>query len=335
MDDIVKAEMAQQHIPGVALTVIKDGHPLRSSAYGLASIELNVPVTTHTVFKIGSLSKQFLASGLMVLVQEGKVRLDDNVKKFLEDAPAAWDGITMRHLLSHTNGLVREGPAFNPFKEQPDIQVIRSAYPAALLFAPGEQWRYSNTGYFTIAEILSRVSGKPWPEFEATLLFEPLGMSATRTTSAHDIIPNQAEGYEWQDGKMQRALEFQAIRPSGAFVSTVEDLARWDAALDTEAPLTGASREKMWTAVPLNNGTSSAYGFGWEVQTRAGKRSVHHGGTLSGFRSYYARFPDDHLSFVVLTNGGHVNVAKLLWKVAAVWLPGVEQAPDNGRPAAK
>jgi len=333
VDDIVKAEMAQQHIPGLALAVMKDGHIVRSGGYGMASVELNVPVTPKTVFKIGSMSKQFLAAAMMILVQDGKVRLDDNVGRFIEDAPPSWAGITVRRLLSHTGGLVREGPAFNALKAQPDIQIIRSAYPEALVFAPGERWQYSNTGYFTIAEIISRLSGEPWPAFLEHRVFGPLHMAATRTTTWQDLVPNRADGYEWQDGKLQRALEFLALRPSGAFLSTVEDYAKWDAALYTDAPLTDSSRKQMWTAVMLNNQTSSAYGFGWEVQVRGGKRSVHHGGALSGFKSHVARFPDDRLSFVVLTNGGHVQPDKVLWKVAAVWLPGVEKASPNGRVA--
>jgi D-alanyl-D-alanine carboxypeptidase len=332
VDDIVKSEMAQQHIPGLALAVMKDGRIIRSAGYGLANIELNVAVTPKTVFKIGSISKQFLASATMILVQDGKLRLDDSVQKYLEDAPATWSPITIRQLLSHTNGLIREGPAFEALKAQPDIQVIRSAYPAALLFSPGDQWRYSNIGYFSIAEILSRVSGKSWPDFVDEKIFRPAAMTSTRTTTWQELVPNRAEGYEWQDGKMQRALEYIALRPSGAFISTVEDLVKWDAALYTESPLTKASREQMWTAIPLNDGRSSAYGLGWEIQTRAGKRSVHHGGTLSGFRSHIARFPEERLSFVVLTNGGHVNPDRVLWKLAAVWLPGVDQAPSNGRP---
>ncbi len=335
VDDIVKSEMAQQHIPGLALAVMKDGRVVRSGGYGLANIELNVPVTPHTVFKIGSVSKQFLAAAMMILVQDGKVSLDDRVGKYLDDVPQTWSRITIRQLLSHTGGLVREGPAFEALKAQPDIQVIRSAYPLALVFPPGDKWQYSNIGYFTAAEIIARVSGEPWPAFLEQRVFGPLQMTATRTTTWQDMVLNRADGYEWQNGTMRRAPEYLALRPSGALISTVEDYAKWDAALYTDSPLTKASRDQVWTAVPLNDQTSSAYGLGWEVQTRAGKRSVHHGGAISGFKSHVARFPDDRLSFVVLTNGGHVQPDKVLWKVAAVWLPGVDQGPPNGRPVAR
>ena len=170
VDDIVQAQMASQHIPGLALAVMKDGRVIKSVGYGLANVELNVPVTPASVFKIGSVSKQFLASAVMILVQDGKVRLEDPVQKYLEDAPESWRGITLRHLLSHTSGLTREGPAFDPLKPQPDIDVIRSAYPLALVFPPGKGWQYCNLGYFTIAEIIHRVSGEPWPDFLAAPL---------------------------------------------------------------------------------------------------------------------------------------------------------------------
>ncbi len=331
VDDIVKTAMAEQHIPGVALAVMKDGHVIRGSGYGLANVELNVPVTTKTVFKIGSVSKQFIASGIMILAQDGKIALDDSVRKYLTDAPETWNAITIRRLLSHTSGLVREGPAFEPLKIQPDIQVIRSTYSVPLAFAPGAKWQYCNLGYFTLAELVARLSGEPWPDFLAERIFRPVHMDATRTTTTRDIVPNRADGYFWQDGKLYRAPDYLALRPSGAFLSTVEDLAKWDAALFTDAPLTKASREQMWTAVPLNDGASSAYGLGWEVQRRAGKRSIHHGGSMPGFRSHFARFPDDRLSVVVLTNGNEAAPDSILWKVAAVWLPGVDQAPANGR----
>ena len=331
VDDIVKAEMARQHIPGVAIAVMKDGLVIRSAGYGTANLELNVAVTPRTAFKIGSISKQFLASGIMILAQEGKLRVTDKVSQYLPDAPSAWRGVTLRHLMSHTGGLTREGPGFDPLKEQPDIQVIRSAYVLPLVFEPGAAWQYSNIGFFTLAEIVSRVAAKPWADFLDERIFGPLQMTATRTTTWREIVPNRADGYVWQNGAQFNAPEFRAVRPSGAFLSTVEDLAKWDAALETDAPLKKATREQMWTAVTLNDGKASGYGYGWEVQTRAGKRSVHHGGSLPGFRAHFARFPSERFSVVVLTNGDQVKPEQILWQLAAVWLPGVDQEPPNGR----
>ncbi len=328
VDDIVQSQMASQHIPGLALAVIKDGHVIRSAGYGLANVELNVPVTSSSVFKIGSVSKQFLASAVMILVQDGQLRLEDPVQKYLEDAPESWRGITLRHLLSHTSGITREGPAFDALKPQPDIDVIRSAYPLPLLFAPGHGWQYCNVGYFTIAEIIHRVSGEPWPDFVSKRIFQPLGMKASRTTTWRDTVPNRAAGYDWVDGVLYREKDNLALRPSGAFLSTVEDLAKWDAALYTDAPLRKETRERMWTPVAKTSDkpSSPSYGLGWDIEERGGKRVVHHGGSLTGFKAYFARFPEERLSFVVLTNLSAARPNEILWKVAAVWLPGVDQA---------
>ena len=127
VDDIVRTEMERQHIPGLALAIVKHGVPVRMQGYGAANLEHNIPVTPKTVFKIGSVSKQFIAAGVLLLADEGKLSLDDSVRKFLDDAPESWQPVTLRHLLSHTGGLIREGPAFNQYRLQPDIDVVRSA----------------------------------------------------------------------------------------------------------------------------------------------------------------------------------------------------------------
>src|SRR5262245_56162594 len=134
VDDYVKAEMQRQHVPGVSLVVIKDGKILKAQGYGLANVELNVPATPETVYKIGSVSKQFIASGIMLLVKEGKISLNDNVSKYLDGTPDSWKAITISHLLTHTSGIVREAPGFDAFKVQDDLDVIKTAYPLALRF---------------------------------------------------------------------------------------------------------------------------------------------------------------------------------------------------------
>ena len=323
VDDIVRSDMAEQHVPGLALAVMRDGRIIRGAGYGLANVELNVPVSTRSVFKIGSVSKQFLAAAAMILVQDGRLSLDDRVQRFLPDAPETWQAITIRRLLSHTGGLVREGPAFDSLKIRPDIDIIRSAYPVPLDFPPGTKWQYSNLGFFTVAEIIARVSGEPWPDFLAERIFRRLHMDATRTTTAREIVPHRADGYVFRNGKLERAQEYLALRPSGALLSTVEDLALWDAALYTNSPLTGASREQMWTPVELPN-SPSEYGLGWTLDRRGGRRCVHHGGSLPGFRAHFARFPEERLSFVVLTNGDGAHPDRTLFRIAAHWLSGVD-----------
>jgi len=307
VDDYVKAAMLKQHIPGVSIAVIKDGKIVKAEGYGLANIELNVPARADTVYKIGSLSKQFLSAGILILAQEGKLSLDDPISKYLDGTPETWKAITLRHLLTHTSGIVREAPGFDPLKTQSDADVIKTAYSLPLRFAPGEKWEYCNVGYFSLAEVIHKVTGKAWGDYLSEVLFTPLGMTATRTTSMTDLVTNRANGYGWRDGKYSNAAIYLALRPSGAFLSTVLDLAKWDASLYTDQFLKQATREQMWSEVKLSSGKTYPYGFGWDLDTVGGHKLKHHGGSLPGFRAEIARFIDDHLSVVVLTNSRQVN----------------------------
>jgi D-alanyl-D-alanine carboxypeptidase len=323
VDDYVKAEMQKQRVPGLSLAVIKDGKIIKAEGYGLANVELNVPARPDTVYKIGSVSKQFIASGIMLLVDEGKVSLDDKISKFLEGTPDTWKEITVRHLLTHTSGIVREAPGFDPLKIQNDADVIKTAYPLPLRFAPGEKYEYCNVGYFTLAEIIRKVTGKPWVEYLNERMFLPLEMNATRTTTMTEIVQNRANGYVWRNGKLQNADILFALRPSGAFLSSVLDLAKWDAALYTDRILKQSVRDQMWSPVKLNNGASHSYGFGWQLDTVAGHKRVSHGGSLPGFRASLARFVDDKLTVVVLTNGDNANPGAIALGVADLYIPGL------------
>jgi CubicO group peptidase (beta-lactamase class C family) len=323
VDDFIKAEMERQHLPGLSLAVIRDQKIVKVEGYGLANMELNVPARPDTVYKIGSVSKQFIASGIMLLVEEGKISLDDNISKFLDGTPDTWKSITVRHLLTHTSGIVREAPGFDPLKVQDDAAVIKTAYNLPLRFAPGEKWEYCNVGYFTLAEIIRKVSGKSWGDYLNERVFKPLNMSATRTTTLTDLIPNRASGYVWSQDKFSNADVYFALRPSGAFLSTVLDLAKWDAALNAGTVLKGLTLEQMWTPVKLNNGTAYPYGFGWELDTAGGHKQIHHGGSLPGFRSQLARFVDDKLTVIILTNGDNANASLIALRVANLYVPGI------------
>lgn len=327
VDDYVKAQMERQHVPGVSIVVIKDDKIVKSAGYGLANVELNVAATPDTVYKIGSVSKQFIAAGIMLLVQDGKISLDDNISKFLEGTPDTWKPITIRHLLTHTSGIVREAPGFDPLKIQNDADVIKTAYSLPLRFTPGEKYEYCNVGYFTLAEIISKVGGKPWGDFLHERVFAPLGMNSTRTTNMTELVPNRANGYAWRNDKLQNANIYFALRPSGAFLSTVLDLAKWDAALNAGTLLKQSTLDQMWTPVKLNNGTTHPYGFGWELQPIAGHKQVNHGGSLPGFRAQLTRFVDDKLTVVVLTNGDNANASGIAIGVANFYLPGL--IPDR------
>lgn len=321
VDDYVHGEMLKQHIPGVALAVIKDGKVIKLSGYGLANVETGLPVTGETVFKIGSISKPIIAMGIMLLVESGDISLEDKVSKFLRQAPGSWSEITIRHLLSHTSGIVREAPGYDPAKSQPDADVIKTAYALPVEFKPGERYAYSNVGYFALAEIIREVSGKPWSEFLRERIFKPLGMTSTRTTTLEEIIPLRADAYSFGANKLTNAETYLAVRPSGAFLSTISDLIKLEAALSGTSFLKPESRKAMWTQFKLNDGTSSVYGLGWRVEEISGTKRIGHGGSLNGFKSFYARFVNDGLTIIVLTNLEQVDFYQFSEGIAAQYIP--------------
>jgi D-alanyl-D-alanine carboxypeptidase len=321
VDDFIKAEMQRQNIPGVSVAVIKDGKPIKIKGYGLANVETQTPVTTETVFKIGSISKPIIAMGIMLLVEEGKISLDDKVSKFLEGTPETWKDITVRHLLSHTSGIIREAPGFNPAKIQPDADVIKTAYQSPLVFTPGEKYQYCNVGYFSLAEIVRKVSGKPWGEFLTERILKPLGMNSTRTTTFDDIVPNRANGYSFRNNKLSNSEVYVALRPSGAFLSTISDLVKLEAALNGKDFLKPETRKMMWTPFKFNDGKDSNYGLGWTIDTVNGRKRIGHGGSLNGFRSWFARFVEDGVIVIVLTNLDQLDSNRFSTDIAAQYIP--------------
>jgi D-alanyl-D-alanine carboxypeptidase len=320
-DDFVKAEMERQNIPGLSLAVVKEGKVIKAQGYGLADVENGVPVTPESVFKIASLSKQFIAAGIVLLARDGKLGVDDKVSAHIPGTPESWKDITIRHLLTHTSGIVREAPAYEPYKVQTDMAVIESAFPLPLEFPTGTKYQYCNVGYFTLAEIITRRSGKPWAEFLHERIFVPLEMKATQPTNAAAIIPRRVHGYEQLGETRIHGTNNLAVRPSGAFLSTVLDLAKWDAALYTNAPLPQDALTEMWTPVKLSDGSTHPYGFGWSVDAFDSHRQVHHSGSLGGFRAHYARFPDAKVSIIVLTNSSAANPRVFVDGVVRVFLP--------------
>lgn len=321
VDEYINAEMQKRKIPGLALAVVREGKTVKAKGYGLANVELKVPVTPDTVFKIGSVSKPIIAMGILSLVEEGRISLDGKVSRYLEGTPDAWREITVRHLLSHTSGIVREAPGFDGAKPQADADVIKTAYALPLRFVPGEKYEYCNVGYFSLAEIIRRVTGKPWSEFLAERIFKPFGMNATRTTVIDEIVPNRASAYSFQNGKLSNAEVYLALRPSGAFLSTILDLAKLEAALASPGFLKPETRALMWTPFQLNDGTNSVYGLGWALDEIKGHKRIRHGGSLNGFKSEFARFADDRVTVIVLTNLNEATPSEIAVGVAAFYIP--------------
>lgn len=319
-DDFVKVQMREFNLPALSLAVTRNGEIIKAEGYGLADRDRKVPATRETVYKIGSISKQFIATGIMLLVQENQVSLDAAISKYLEGTPPTWAPITIRHLLTHTSGLLRESPAFTPFTNRTAAELVSALHAVPLRFTPGQKWEYSNSGYVALAEIIRIVTRQPWTEYLTQKLFTPTGMSATVPTDTTASVPSRALGYTGQDNK-RRANEWVALRPSGAFLSTVLDLAKWDAALYTDNILSKAARRQMWTHVRLNDGKTHRYGFGWHVDPAGGRLRAWHGGGLPGFTSHFVRYVDDGVSVVVLANGDDGDIGSIANGVAALHLP--------------
>lgn len=320
-DDFIRAQMKRQNIPGLALAVVKNGQIIKAAGYGLRNVRLGSPVSADTVFHIGSIGKQFVATAIMLLVEEGRLDLDDPISKYLQASPEAWKAITVRHLLTHTSGIVRDVPGWDAFKPRNESDLVKTIYPAPLRFAPGERWEYSNAGYYLLGEIISSVTGRHWSEYVTERIFTPSGMKSTYPLNTKEHLPNRARGYADND-KLDETDDWLALHPAGGFLSTVLDLAKWDAALDSGEILSESSRRQMWTPVRLNDGTSHPYGLGWELDRLNGHVCVRHGGSLSGFRSEFSRFPDVRLTVIVLMNLDDVDWAAIVSGVSRQYLPG-------------
>ena len=329
VDDFIHAQMTMFHLHGISMAVMKNGQIIKAEGYGVADDERGTPARTDTVYKIGSVSKQFIATAIMLLARDGRVGLDDPISKHLDGTPAAWRPITVRHLLTHTAGLVRESPGFMANKQISDADVLKAAYRVPLLFTPGEKYEYSNVGYYGLAEIIRVASGRPWQDYVDEKVFQAAGLNIVPTNTKKPVL-NKARGY---DGRHNTRLadDWVALRPSGAFLSTVLELAKWDAVLYNDNVLTDAERRQMYTPVRLNDGATAAYGFGWHVESRNGRRFVWHGGGLPGFSSQFVRYIDDGVTVIMLTNGSDVDSFAIANGLARLYLQTSTASPAAAR----
>jgi CubicO group peptidase (beta-lactamase class C family) len=322
VDRAVKELMRTNPIPGVALEVIRDGKCIKRTGYGYGNLEWKTKVTPETVFEIGSCTKQFTAAGVMLLVQDGKVKLDDPVSVYLKDTPPSWKNITVRNLLTHTSGIpnytVLDGFELRRHLTQAGFIKQIGSYP--LDFQPGDGWKYCNSAFNLAAYIIENVSGSNYWDYMHDRIFGPLGMTSTTNRVPINVIPLRASGYETdKTGKyINRDYDLTDLSGAGAIISTVDDLAKWNASLDNKKLLTEASEEEIWTPVKLNNGKTHAYGFGWFLSPLEGHENIGHSGSTSGFSASIQRFPKDGLAVIVLTNSNEDGVATKIAKAVAL-----------------
>jgi D-alanyl-D-alanine carboxypeptidase len=323
IDDLLVTEMRTRRIPGAALALIQHGVVVKTACYGLANLELGMPVTTNTVFEIGSITKQFTAACILLLQQQGKLSVEDRIASYLKNTPAAWSNITIRHLLTHTSG-IKSYTGLDGFEWRRHLtqdQFIKRLGEQEMEFLPGAAWRYSNSGFNLLGYIVENVSGTNYLQFLRGQLLQPLGMSATTDRNPSVLIPNRAAGYEQTNQiHINRDYDLTDVFSAGALVSTISDLARWNAALDSTNLLSAASKASMWQPQTLNDGKPTRYGFGWFIETIEKHRVIGHGGATSGFSASIQRFQDDQLTVLLLTNTDEMIATSLARQVALLYL---------------
>jgi CubicO group peptidase (beta-lactamase class C family) len=332
VDQYVASEMKKQHIPGVALAVVKDGRIILAKGYGYANVELEVPVKPETIFQSGSVGKQFTATAVMMLAEEGKLSLDDQITKFFPKAPESWRAITVRHLLTHTAGTTDYPADFDFRRDYTEDDLLQRAEAIPLAFKPGEKWSYSNLGYVLLGVLIRKVSGKFYGDFLQERIFKPLDMKTARIISEADIIPNRAAGYRLVKGELKNqgwVSPTLNTTADGALYLTIHDMLKWDAALHTEKLLKKVSLEQMWTPVKLNNGKSEKYGFGWSLDMVRGHRIIEHGGAWQGFKAQISRYVDDRLTIILFANLIQTNQGKLAKGIAGIYNPELIPIPPK------
>jgi len=324
MDEVVQTYVRDNTFMGAVL-VARGSDVILSKGYGSANLEWNIPNTPATKFRLGSITKQFTAASILLLEERGKLKLDDPIKKYVPDAPAAWDAITIFNLLTHTSGI----PNFTGLPEYkslqlvdtPVVKTIATVRDKPLDFVPGEKMSYSNSGYIVLGYVIERITGGSYEKFVTDNIFTPLGMKDSGYDSNTAIIPRRAAGYTPSPtGRVNAGFVHMSIPyAAGALYSTSEDLLRWEQGLFGGKLISAASLAKMTTPF------KSDYALGVMVQTAGGRKVVQHGGGIERFNTFLAYYPDDKLTVAVLANLNGQAPDQIAAKLATLAHGGVVQ----------
>jgi CubicO group peptidase (beta-lactamase class C family) len=322
---------------GCALGVYRDGEIVYSRGYGMADLERAVPITPQSLFDLGSTSKQFTAASIVLLAQQGKLTLDDDVRKHLPELPDYGTPITLRHLLNHTSGLrdyidllTLHGSNIDDVTTPADALelVVRQK---ALNFAPGSEYLYSNTGYFLLSLVVERISGGSLPEFAKAQMFAPLGMERSFVLGRYDdVVKGRALAYSKRpDGSLRTDVSRWMQLGDGAVFSSIDELLHWDNQFYT-ARIGGADlTDQLQVPGRLTDGTTLDYAHGLVIGKYRGQRTVHHGGAWGGYRAQLMRFPEQRFSVALLCNLGEISTSALAHKIADILLADVLDAVED------
>ena len=322
VDEYMKSAVEVERFSG-SILIARDGQAIVSKSYGMANVELDVPNTPQTVFRLASITKQFTATAIMMLQERGKLNVNDPFCKYLTDCPAAWQPITIRQLLTMTSGIPGASVTeIGPLRGLPVPwdQWLEATKKKALSSTPGEKFRYANTGYTLLGFIIERVSGKSYGEFLQENIFTPLGMRQTGYEDPRRIIKNRATGYRQLPGDPVTNVpyaEIFALYAAGGIYSTTEDLLLWDQALYSDKLLSRKSIDEMFTPFKeMMPGKS--YAYGWWTSQKFGRQEIGHGGNLAGFITYIARYPSERVTVIVLSNNGRGSSGKISNVLSAI-----------------
>jgi CubicO group peptidase (beta-lactamase class C family) len=322
------AQLDKPDTPGCALAIIKDGQIIYQRGYGTANLELSVPITTGSVFNVGSVAKQFTAASILMLAQQGKLSLDDDVRNYVSEVPDFGTPITIRNLIHHTSGLrdhlemlEMSGWRNDDVHTEKDV-LDMVARQRTLNFKPGDEYSYSNTGYVLLAVIVKRITKQSLSEFAEANIFKPLGMTNTRFYDDHRaVIKGLADGYlPKEGGGFQKWMPADDFLGAGSMFTTVEDLARWDKNFYDRKVGGDALIEQMLTPGALNDGEKLEYAFGLLASPYKGLRTVYHNGARLGYRAELVRFPDQRFSVACLCNTRAINPDALARRIADIYL---------------
>ena len=311
--------------PGCAVLVAKKGQVIYEKGFGIANIELGVPMTPEMIFRIGSITKQYTAIAILQLVEQGKISLQDSVQKFIKNFPGKGHTITIENLLTHTSGIkdYEQLDAHIPNAiriEFPIKQIIDSIANVPLDFIPSSKYNYSNSNYFLLGYIIEQVSGKSYKDYLKENVFKPTGLSDTYYDSPTQIIRNRVNGYSMNGSDYRNTdyISMSLVYSAGALLSNVHDVFKWHQALYSFKLVKKETLEKAFTAFRFPDGNFSEYGYGWFIKDWKGSKSIGHGGAIDGFRSWETYFPDQDIFITALFNSDNDSFVSFFEDIATM-----------------
>jgi CubicO group peptidase (beta-lactamase class C family) len=338
VEELLTAHRAVNDFSGAVL-VARQGKPLVAKGYGYANVEWQIPNTTTTKFRIGSITKQFTSMLIMQLREQGKLKLEDSLCLYVTPCPESWKPVTVHHLLTHTSGIPTytgipswRATSMVPKKVDDIVALVRDL---PLQWTPGDKFAYNNSGYYLLGVVIEKATGQKYEQALQDMILAPLGLADTGYDWSRTILPRRASGYSGRASALTNAaaLDMQQPYAAGALYSTVEDLLKWDQALYTERLLPNAAKEIMWT--PVKDG----YAYGWtigqpEPALFGGYKRIAHGGGINGFSSVIVRLPDPNLTFIVLANNDTANASAVGRDLAAIYFGHPYTIPEERKVAA-